>query len=187
MYMPTPPDAIGVASEHNQLVSWYTSNEIQIFPLNYFSPFTLTRKQHACFRHCWHSCWQKQNGISFYDSHLVITNSLCIFSVLFSNSIYILLFAWALTLISISIVVLFFLFFFFRLATILGCVGHFIFINKLFCSLIIPTSLLIFNITAFKPLKWLHILKVAINAFSVTCCSVIFGFVFSLYCATWFV
>ena len=50
--MPTPPDAIGVASEHNQLVSWYTSNEIQIFPLNYFSPFTLTRKQHACFRHC---------------------------------------------------------------------------------------------------------------------------------------
>ena len=56
MYTPTPPDAVGVASEHNELVSWYTSNEIQIFPLNYFSPFTLTRKQHACFRHCWHSC-----------------------------------------------------------------------------------------------------------------------------------
>ena len=45
--MPTPPDAIGVA-----IVGWYTSSEIQIFPLNYFSPFTLIPKQHACFRHC---------------------------------------------------------------------------------------------------------------------------------------
>ena len=49
MYMPTPPDAIGAASEHNQLVSWYTSNEIQMFPLNYFSPFTLTRSSMHVF------------------------------------------------------------------------------------------------------------------------------------------
>ena len=87
-YMPTPPDAIGVA-----IVSWYTSSEIQIFALNHLSPFTLIPKQHACFRHCWHSCWQKQNGIFFYNSHLVIRKSLCIFSVLPSNCIYILVFA----------------------------------------------------------------------------------------------
>ena len=185
MYMPTPPDAIGVASEHNQLVSWYTSNEIQIFPLNYFSPFTLTPKATCMFsplltflltKTKWHfflrfaSSYHKQFMYflgSIYQQHLHFTFCVSINSHINKHCR-----------------AFFPFFFFFRLATILGCVEHFIFINKLFCSLIIPTSLLIFNITAFKPLKWLHILKVAINAFSVTCCSVIFGFVFSLYCAT---
>ena len=32
VYMPTPPDAASIASEHFQFVTWYNRIEIQIFP-----------------------------------------------------------------------------------------------------------------------------------------------------------